>query len=307
MAQGNAGDQAPNRTAKIHGIVSDKQFYPRELSYFEAPLEEMVKKWVTRGMGPAEPVFVKGDHILTIGSCFADHLRIHLKKVNGEDMDYIGVPSYVNNTFALRQFLQWVATGERPEGAHKYSAGAVDFEDSHERLKFKETFEKAKGLVLTLGLAEIWCSKEGAVFWRGLPMAETKTHLEECSFRVSTVAENLANLEATMEYVRMLMPDATVVITLSPVPLTATFLDRPPMISDCVSKSILRVAIEEFFNVTQDANVYYWPAFEAVRWLASHIPLLTLSDNHSTRHANPEVVRVVIEAFVKRFFKNVPA
>ena len=91
--------------------------------------------------------------------------------------------------------------------------------------------------------------------------------------------------------------------TLSPVPLNATFSDRPTMVSDCVSKSILRVSLDQFFNENKYSNIYYWPSFEMVRWVGAHTDIPTLFEDDTTRHVNNDIVKIIIENFVSKFFK----
>jgi len=57
----------------------------------------------------------------------------------------------------------------------------------------------------------------------------------------------------------------------SPVPLKATFERLSPIIADCVSKSILRVAAHEFMSSAAGAGTIYWPSFEVFRWLGGHV------------------------------------
>src|SRR5262245_42992983 len=58
-------------------------------------------------------------------------------------------------------------------------------------------------------------------------------------------AENHDNLKRIVSALRELRPGPTIIVTLSPIPLKATF-DAPSIFTaDCVSKSVLRVAIHE--------------------------------------------------------------
>ena len=97
--------------------------------------------------------------------------------------------------------------------------------------------------------------------------------------------------------------DKTVIFTLSPVPLNATFTDRPTIVSDCVSKSILRVSLDQFFNENKHNNIHYWPSFEMVRWVGAHTDIPTLFEDNTTRHVNNDIVKIIIENFVAKFFK----
>ena len=97
--------------------------------------------------------------------------------------------------------------------------------------------------------------------------------------------------------------DKKIIFTLSPVPLNATFTKQPTMLGDCVSKSILRVALDQFFRETQLSDVYYWPSFEMVRWVGAHTDIPSLFENNTTRHVNNDIVKIIIDNFVEKFFK----
>ena len=101
----------------------------------------------------------------------------------------------------------------------------------------------------------------------------------------------------------MCIRDSTqIIFTLSPVPLNATFMGRPTIISDCVSKSILRVSLDEFLNNHVHENIYYWPSYEMVRWVGAHTDFPTLFEDNTPRHVNNKVVSIIINNFVRKFF-----
>ena len=60
----------------------------------------------------------------------------------------------------------------------------------------------------------------------------------------STVDENEANIVRIVELIRSVNPSAPIVLTLSPVPLLATFRGRSCVTADAVSKAALRMAID---------------------------------------------------------------
>ena len=118
----------------------------------------------------------------------------------------------------------------------------------------------------------------------------------------STVQENVDNMKRIVELIKTYAgADKTVIFTLSPVPLNATFSDRPTMVSDCVSKSILRVSLDQFFSENKYNNIYYWPSFEMVRWVGAHTDIPTLFEDNTTRHVNNDIVKIIIENFVAKF------
>jgi GSCFA family len=92
------------------------------------------------------------------------------------------------------------------------------------------------------------------------------------------------------------------VLTLSPVPLKGTFRGISSLSADCVSKSVLRVAIDQVISEGH-RGVYYWPSFEIVKWAGVHLawPAYGLDDG-KTRHVTRRLVAEIVDAFVESFF-----
>src|SRR5262249_37853674 len=118
-------------------------------------------------------------------------------------------------------------------------------------------------------------------------------------FRTTTVAENLDNLRAIVALVRDVNPGCRFVFSLSPVPLTATLEARSAMEADCLSKSILRVAVE--LLVAETAGCVYWPAFEIVRWLGAYLPNMYGDEDGTTHHVSERVVRTIMRLFLETY------
>ena len=116
---------------------------------------------------------------------------------------------------------------------------------------------------------------------------------------MTTVAENEENIREIVRIIQTVNPSAPIVLTLSPVPLLATFRDMSCMTADCVSKSVLRVALD---NVMADRpeNVYYWPSFELVKWAGSALDWRAWGED--ARHAHRYLVQCIINEFVESFY-----
>ncbi len=119
--------------------------------------------------------------------------------------------------------------------------------------------------IITLGLSEIWYDEPtGEVFWRAVPARQYDPSRHK--FRVATYEENLANLHAIVDLIRTERPEAHIVFTMSPVPLTATFRPIPCMIADGESKAILRAALGALYRARpNDPRLYYMPSYEIVQ------------------------------------------
>jgi hypothetical protein len=120
---------------------------------------------------------------------------------------------------------------------------------------------------------------------------------------VSSVEENEANLRQIVELIRTVNPEAPIVLTLAPGALKATFGAESCLTADCVSKSILRVALDRVVKLGLD-GVYYWPSFETVRWAGAHSRRRAFTDgwNGDARNASPHLVAAFMNAFVEAFY-----
>jgi hypothetical protein len=280
------------------------RYFPRSKEEFDN-VEQLAEDFVFTEHGPSSPIFDSNSNVLTMGSCFAMELRSALKSMN-KNSDYIHVPEGLNNSFAVRQWLEWVLTGDRSSDAHWYDndpvAGAFKWEPKEEQQKLLEHFKKTDAFVVTFGLAEVWRDKKTkGVFWRGVPAKVFDPNIHECV--TSTVQENVDNMKRIYQLIKQYAgSDKKIIFTLSPVPLNATFVGRPTIVSDCVSKSTLRVALDQFFREINPSDCYYWPSFEMVRWVGSHVDFPTLWEDNTPRHVKRSIVEIIIKNFIKKFF-----
>jgi GSCFA family len=274
-------------------------------SRFDNELGRLIREWVVPGHAPPAGTLTSADTVVTLGSCFALELRDYLGRV-GVPTNMFVFPSGLNNTFAILDFISLVVTGEETGRAFRY-----DRDDQGDIRPWKTSVgqrerslagvREAGAFVFTLGLAEVWEDrKTGGVFWRGVP--EEIFDAGRHAFRLSTVEENEANLVEIVELIRSENPTAPILLTLSPVPLAATFREISCMTADCVSKSVLRVALDRVMSRELE-GVYYWPSFEIVRWCGAHLPWRSYGlDDRNPRHVSRYLVAEIIDAFVESFY-----
>jgi hypothetical protein len=271
-------------------------------------MQALVERFVLPGWLPETKPFTSASKILTLGSCFATELRLHLSQF-GLESNGLWVPEGLNNTFALRHFVEWCVTGRPADDAFWYDASedgtGRKWTPSHEQTAYRDMFAAAAGFVITIGLAEVWTDLDtGGVFWRGVPKSIYEPGRYEC--RMTTVEENEQNLRHVVSALHSLGGHKPIIFTLSPVPLKATFRNASCVVMDCVSKSILRVALANLFQQRQD-DVYYWPSFEIVKWVGCHIPRAVFGEDAlDQRHISRFVVPLVVDQFVKHYFADRP-
>jgi GSCFA family len=278
--------------------------FPANRELFDGDLAELIREHALVGHVPPEPMLDLDDSVVAIGSCFAGELRTHLR-LAGFESKRIWIPEGLNNTYALLDFLTWCVTGRTTGTGFRYDRdenGQIrEWVASEPRSRYAQRFSEAGALVFTVGVAEVWQDREtGGVFWHGMPsqIYDADRHVS----RLTTVEENVTNIRRIIELTREANRDAPIVLTLSPVPLKGTFRGISSLSADCVSKSVLRVAIDQVMS-DQHPGVYYWPSFEIVKWAGVHLtwPAYGLDDG-KTRHVTRRLVAEIVDAFVATFF-----
>lgn len=295
--------------------------------------EDGLERFVLHGWLPRTPPIRRDSRVTALGSCFADEVRIWLRErgiaVNADFRTAAGSYPHVEdafvpllqcaaglvNTFVLRQQFEWALDGADFDDDLWHGArGSVTVPTELARRRTRELFERTDVFVITLGLSEVWFKRradaegegEGPgreaahnVLWRAVPARaySRETH----GFRVASVAENVANLRAVLRLVWRAQPHATVLLTLSPIPLTATFRGVSCVTANAVSKASLRAAIDECMREREHADacargqLLYWPAYEMIKEgvVEPYLP--------DGRHVRPEVVQRVLALFGKHY------
>ena len=127
----------------------------------------------------------------------------------------------------------------------------------------REMFKSLEVFIFTLGLTETWQSREdGAVFPLAPGVVAGRYDEKRHSFANFTKDEVMEDLRSFFSALRAINPKARMILTVSPVPLAATFEDRSVLVSTHLSKSVLRVACDEF--VRENPAAFYFPSYEII-------------------------------------------
>lgn len=233
---------------------------------------DAIEKFILEGWLPPEPLIGPETRVTTFGSCFARHIgeyldrrRYRILTRQESNAHVVTIGEGMVNSYAIRQQFDWAFRGAVPatEIWHGYSAEQFGF-DEEIRKSTLELFETTDVFILTFGLSEVWYDEPtGEVFWRAVPadVYDPARH----KFRITSVAENEENIRAIYDTIREFRPDASIVFTLSPIPLVATFRPESCIAANSVSKAILRAAIDEVYrDVAGEGHLYYWPSYEIV-------------------------------------------
>jgi hypothetical protein len=158
--------------------------------------------------------------------------------------------------------------------------------------------KNCRAVVITLGLAEVWCDIQADVYLNCTPIPSLfKTEPGRYEFHLTTFAQNWSNLEAIYDLlVRYGHPDFRVIVTVSPVPLMNTFSTMDIVVANAWAKSLLRAVAQEW--AVAHSNVDYFPSYEIVQ----------NSDRASTwerdlRHVRGAAVQHIMELFLRNYLE----
>lgn len=238
--------------------------------------------------------------IATAGSCFAQHIARTLVKQGYryliaedapafefcEDENYGTFSARYGNVYTVRQLLQLfyrayalfeplVGVWERTDGrfidpfrpqiqSGGYGAPEQLAQDREAHLAaVREIFETCDVFVFTLGLTEGWLSnQDGAVYPLAPGVVSPHVSPDQYRFHNFTVAEVEADLEAFLANLRKVNPSVKVILTVSPVPLIATYTEDHVLTATAFSKAVLR-AVAGSVSARHDW-VDYFPSYEMI-------------------------------------------
>ena len=267
------------------------------------------------------------DRIATAGSCFAQHISRTLaargynyfvaEPAPADDPapeNYGVFSARFGNIYTARQLRQLFERAyglfrpldevwTRPDGrlvdpfrpqiaVGGFASEAEVLADRRRHLAAVRTmFEECDVFVFTLGLTEHWASvRDGAVFplAPGVAGGEAGDAYRFCNF---TVADIVGDMREFVRRLRVVNPGVKAILTVSPVPLIATYAERHVLVSNTYSKAALRAAAQEI--VDQDEGVIYFPSYEMIT--GPHTAGRYFAED--LRSVTPEGVAYVMDVF----------
>lgn len=280
----------------------------------------------------------RSDKVATMGSCFAQHLARHIKAsglnyyvpenapegisaAEAAELNYGTFSARYGNIYTVRQAIQlfdrafgafiptddvWETTGGfvdafRPQiqSTPFATPEAVREAARQHFVHVRNVFTQSKWLVFTLGLTEAWRSRtDGAIY----PVAPgvgagafSEDRYEFVNFSASEVSSDLS---AFIERIKSVNPNVTILLTVSPVPLIATYERRHVWVSTTFSKAALRVAVDEAERKFD--NVIYFPSYEIITSPAAGARYF----DDDLRQVRKIGVKHVMRIFEKHFFDS---
>ncbi|MFM2282067.1 MAG: hypothetical protein RLZZ444_4298 [Pseudomonadota bacterium] len=242
------------------------------------------------------------DRIVTAGSCFAQHISRKLVAAGFRYMDYETAPPALPpeiaaeynygvysaryaNVYTTRQLLQlfnrafegfvadediWRDKGRifDPFRPTIEPGGFVDEDDfyaareSHMRA-VRKVFTESDIFIFTLGLTEAWESRIDGTIFPVCPGTQAGTFDPmRHAFHNFSYPEVYDDLKLLIQKVRSVNQNVKFLLTVSPVPLTATASGDHVMVATSHSKSILRAVAGQL--ALEDEGIDYYPSYELV-------------------------------------------
>jgi len=267
------------------------------------------------------------DEVFAIGSCFARGVEGALGQrgfpVASLTRDFDGYPiaargshpmGFTNkyNPWSIANELEWAFEGgELPADAivqldeqrwvDLHATPIFEHAGREETLARHRTLTQLFGharrcqvITITLGLIEAWYDRATGLYTNANPPPSPDA-ADRFELRVLSFADVMAALERIHALLDAhCLPSHQVVVTVSPVPLEATFTGQDVVIANTHSKALLRTAAAEW--CAQHEKLHYFPSFE----IATNSDR-TLGWNRDGRHASHELVGHIMDVFVNAY------
>jgi hypothetical protein len=197
-----------------------------------------------------------------------------------------------------QKFFDALRPGIEPEGFD--SAEEVMFNRKHHISQVKRLFQDLDVLIFTLGLTEMWVDRQmGTVYPTAPGVIVGNFDPEAYEFKnasFSEVIQDFSAFQVVLNNIRANRP-FSIILTVSPVPLTATAHPQHVLLSTTYSKSVLRAVAGELSSKYQ--HIDYFPSYEIV----TNPRLHSTSFTENLRSVRDEAVENVMQ----HFFREHPA
>jgi hypothetical protein len=281
-----------------------------------------------------EPSFglVPGEAVMTIGSCFARNIEARLEELGFEvPARKVKLPAEERSSDTENDLLnkytpqsvinelRWAFDPGCPFPDQALLEVRGEWHDPHlapnvapaarervcgRRAMVTELYRQlpsCRVVVLTLGLVEVWFDHTTGLCLNGAPPpAAIKAEPERFELRILSHAEILQALETIHELLKAHgHPELRLLVTVSPVPMRASFSGQDALVANTYSKSTLRSAVGEF--VRGRKGVDYFPSYEIAT-----LTLRTTAFQEDNRHVAPDLVDAIVDKVVSAYCEAAP-
>ncbi|NWA02227.1 GSCFA domain-containing protein [Pseudomonas gingeri] len=273
----------------------------------------------------------RDDAIVTAGSCFAQHIGRALVARGMNWIDSEPAPPELSDTECkarhygvfslrtgnlytpamLRQWLEW-ALQERTMPGQVWTGNGRFFDplrpavepDGYASLEalqdarrttlaaIRQAVQRAKVFVFTLGLTEAWVDRRTSLVYPVCPGTLHGTFDPQAhAFRNFGFLDSYREMSAALALLRSVNPRIRLLLTVSPVPLTATATGQHALTATTYSKSVLRAVAGQLCEEQQDVD--YFPSYEII----TGTPFKGAFYQDNQREVTPEGVAFVMQQF----------
>lgn len=273
------------------------------------------------------------DRVVTFGSCFAQHIGQaliargfnwhsaepppeELSSPNARRFNYNVFSARTGNIYTTSLLLQWtrwaLENTQTPDDVWLQNNRAYDpfrpaiepegFRSGDEAKKsrliaieaFRRCITDAEYFVFTLGLTESWTDLETGWEYPVCPGTVAGEYdATKHAFENQDYAKILESMENAFDLMTEANPKLRFIVTVSPVPLTATKSGNHVMIATMESKSILRAVAGRLTQIRDDVD--YFPSYELIN---SPVVKGTFFQPNQ-REVNPRGVAYVMDHFFR--------
>jgi len=158
----------------------------------------------------------------------------------------------------------------------------------------RTTLEKGCVFVFTLGLTEAWENTQSGLQYAmcpGKPAGAGQFDKEKVRFVNAAYPQTHQDLKSAISLIRQASPNNRVLLTVSPVPLTATASGEHVLVATVRSKSVLRAVAADFSERLEWVD--YFPSYEII----TGIPFRSMWFQPNMREVTPQGVDFVMKNF----------
>jgi len=266
---------------------------------FLGDFQKLIRDHIAVNLNREDRFLNKDTRFFTMGSCFARNLSESLN-TSGYVSHHMEISEYINTTFANRAFVDWLSDAGIDDAIRDRIVEPLPPRWNKEAAL--EVIKNSDVFILTLGVAPAFFDRTTGNFVLPRPSAlNSRALAEKYLFRTTSVKENVDNVLYLIKFIRDISPDIRIVVTVSPVPLQASFEFESAVQADCLSKSTMRLVAHEVVNNSNVSNILYWPSFEIFRWAGSNASNYYAADDGAAWHVSEDMVAGTVRAFVDMF------
>ena len=266
------------------------------------------------------------DKIFTIGSCFARNTERALVAMGvpvlSALVEGVAPDENITNKYTTKSILHDLRTAfsnneservtiyqETTDGYVNLTFGGTgaltakplkEVEDLTRRYYTNlKKIKEANVVILTLGLVEVWFDRATQTYLNLMPNLKIlKREPDRFEMHVLSYEDIMSDVQEILTIIRAnAQPNVRFLLTVSPVPLHATFRDQDCMQANMYSKAVQRTAAEAITLKNED--VAYFPSYEMVTMAAPQYAWVDVDYRHVRKEMVDRIMRSVLSQYLE--------